>query len=172
MAGCTVDPLVARLWFESVDVDMSGLLDAKELRQALDIGGLVYSLEEAHLFIRAFDSKGNQTLNVNEFVELHKFLSSVQDTFALYSRGGRALAASNAAQALGRMGFTLDPTALQAVLRRFDKANTGMLDVTEFLHACLFLRTAARAFQAFDTGRTGRVELNFNQFCYAASYLA
>ncbi len=48
----SVDAVVARLWFESVDVDSSGLLDAKELRKALDIGGLEYSLGQAHLFVR------------------------------------------------------------------------------------------------------------------------
>lgn len=41
-----------RLWFESVDADNSGLLDAKELRQALEIGGLGYSLQQAHQFVR------------------------------------------------------------------------------------------------------------------------
>lgn len=35
-----------------IDADRSGLLDAKELRQALDIGGLNYSLLQAHLFVR------------------------------------------------------------------------------------------------------------------------
>ncbi|GIL89460.1 hypothetical protein Vretifemale_17272 [Volvox reticuliferus] len=114
----TVDPTVARLWFESVDADSSGLLDAKELRQALDIGGLDYTLAQAHLFVRTFDSTGNQKLNVNEFVELHLFLETVQSSFSRVARGGRWLSTADVKQALNLMGHSLSDTAMQAVLSR------------------------------------------------------
>ncbi|GLI69624.1 hypothetical protein VaNZ11_014291 [Volvox africanus] len=168
----TVDPTVARLWFESVDADSSGLLDAKELRQALDIGGLDYTLAQAHLFVRAFDSTGNQKLNVNEFVELHLFLEAVQSCFSRVARGGRWLSASDIQQALSFMGHSLSSTAMQAVLSRYDVDRRSHFGVDDFLQMCLFLRTASRAFQAFDPTKCGFAQLNFNQFCYAASYLA
>ncbi|GIL89461.1 hypothetical protein Vretimale_18943 [Volvox reticuliferus] len=168
----TVDPTVARLWFESVDADSSGLLDAKELRQALDIGGLDYTLAQAHLFVRTFDSTGNQKLNVNEFVELHLFLETVQSSFSRVARGGRWLSTADVKQALNLMGHSLSDTAMQAVLSRYDMNRRGNFGVEEFLQMCLFLRTAGRAFQAFDPTKCGFAQFNFNQFCYAASYLA
>ncbi|KAG2444090.1 hypothetical protein HYH02_009032 [Chlamydomonas schloesseri] len=170
MAG--VDPYVARLWFESVDADGSGLLDAKELRQAFDIGGLGYSLQQAHQFVRAFDSKGNHKLNVNEFVELHRFLSAVTDAFSAVSKGSKTITAADAPQALARLGYTLDPHALNAVLLRHDTDVSGTFARDDFLRISLFLHTARRGFTAFDTQRSGKIELNFNQLVYAASYLA
>ncbi|PNH04080.1 Peflin [Tetrabaena socialis] len=167
-----VDPLVARLWFESVDIDKSGSLCAKELRQALDIGGLSFSLGQAHLFVRAFDSQGNHRLNVNEFVALHSFLAGAQECFAQAARGARALAAADAAQALGRLGFTADAPAMQALLSRHDPEAKGLLTAENFLSMSLFMLSARRAFTTFDTARSGRIELSFNQFVYTSSHLA
>ncbi|KAG2497582.1 hypothetical protein HYH03_004328 [Edaphochlamys debaryana] len=169
----TVDPLVAQLWFEFVDSDRSGLLTAKELRQALEIGGLDYSLPQAYMFVRAFDSKNNQKLNVNEFVELHKFLSSVTDAFVgVAGAAGRSVSGEQALAALGRLGYTLDPSAGQAMLQRHDIEGKGVFGRDDFLRIALFMHTSRRAFQAFDTARSGRVDFTFNQFCYASSFLA
>lgn len=172
MAQAGLDPLAARLWFESVDADRSGLLDAKELRQALDIGGLNYSLLQAHLFVRAFDSQGKHKLNLPEFIELHNFLSSIQDSFDHVARGGRTIGVPEAQQALARMGFSVDATASQAMLMRHDPDMRGQFGRDEWLKMCLFMRTAQRAFAAFDTARAGRVEMAFNQFVYAAAHVA
>ncbi|GLC37051.1 hypothetical protein PLESTB_001396900 [Pleodorina starrii] len=163
---------VLQQWFQCVDTDGSGLLDAKELRQALDIGGLSYTLAQVHLLVRAFDSKGNQKLDLNEFVELHRFLDAVQTCFSHFARGGSRLSAADAQQALIHMGHRLDGTVMRAVLDRYDTDTRGTFGVEDFLRMCLFLRTAARAFQAFDTGKRGTVQLSLNQLCYAASYLA
>lgn len=39
----------------------------------------------------------------------------------------------------------------------------------EYIATCVFLRNTAAIFQAFDTMRSGRVSMDYNQFVYAAS---
>jgi hypothetical protein len=66
-------------------------------------------------------------------------------------------------------GYHLDKPALQVVFQRFDPSRQNGLGLTEFLALTLFLRSATATFNAFDSGRTGVVRLNFNQFLYACA---
>jgi hypothetical protein len=89
-------------------------------------------------------------------------------------------AAPRAGQALGERvtgalcvgahaGYKLEGRALELVFRRFDPSRAGALSLPEFLALTLFLRSATATFNAFDNTRTGVIQLNFNQFLYAAA---
>lgn len=57
-------------------------------------------------------------------------------------------------------------------LQKFDSDDaTQRLGLDAFIRGCLFLQTAARAFAAFDPGRTGSITTNFSQFVYCASHV-
>lgn len=167
-----MDPLAIRMWFESIDTDRSGHLNASELQRALALAGLQFGVSEAHSFIRAFDWQGNNTLNVDEFAQLYAFLSKVQDTFSLFDRdrSGR-LSPPELQAAVEQAGFRLDATAMSTLLARHDPSATGHLGRAEYVRLCMFLQGATKAFSAFDTARKGQVELTFNQLVYSASHL-
>ncbi|KXZ45192.1 hypothetical protein GPECTOR_57g482 [Gonium pectorale] len=166
-----MDLEAARLWFQSVDTNRSGHLDAHELKRALEMGRLNYTLHQVHQFIRVFDYQGDKKLDVNEFIQLHRFLCEVQDCFAAVGRGSPLLPAADLPTALARMGHQLEPQAMQAVLVRFDVSGRGGLALEDFLSACFFLMAARRVFYRFDPQQSGRATFDFNQFCYAAAHL-
>lgn len=72
---------------------------------------------------RAFDSKGNHKLNVNEFVELHRFLSAVTDAFTAVAKGSKTITAADAPQVLARLGKS--PGMTQRCTQRIGTRNQG-----------------------------------------------
>jgi len=60
------------MWFRAIDTDASGFLDARELQQALAKGNLHYGLTDTDQMVRAFDTRGSRSLNVQEFQKLHE----------------------------------------------------------------------------------------------------
>lgn len=51
----------------------------------------------------------------------------------------------------------------------YDPDRNGTLGMAEFIAMTLFLKSSAAMFQAFDSQRSGRVNLDYNQFIYAAA---
>mmetsp|Transcript_31983 Transcript_31983/g.71071 ORF Transcript_31983/g.71071 Transcript_31983/m.71071 type:complete len:168 (-) Transcript_31983:312-815(-) len=167
-----MDPNLAA-WFKAVDTSGEGLVDAKEVQKALEMGGLKFSLTDVDSMIRAFDNTGKRSLNVEEFARLHGFLMSCNNSFYSFDadRSGH-LNSTEAQQALAQAGFRLDKPAFDAIFNKHDPNKASNIELTEFVRLCLSLQTAARAFAAFDPQRTGKVTLSFDQFVYAASHLA
>uniref|UniRef100_A0A7S0X1H2 EF-hand domain-containing protein n=1 Tax=Chlamydomonas leiostraca TaxID=1034604 RepID=A0A7S0X1H2_9CHLO len=165
------DPLIG--WFNSIDTDKSGELDANELQRALALGNLQFGLTDVDAMVRAFDTTGRRKLNLQEFSRLHAFLTSVQNSFAYFDQDrSRTLASNEVNQALRHAGFNLDPPVVQAMMSRHDPDNNNQMSLDEFIRMCLFLQSCVRTFSAFDAQRTGRITLDFGQFVYAASHIA
>jgi len=161
------DPVVVS-WFQSVDTNNGGTVDAAELQRALALGGLNYDTTCTGVMIRAFDSSGKGALNLEEFTRLHHFLTSVNQSFYTFDsdRSGQ-LSTSEVHNALQQAGFKMDPPVLAAALKRHDTSKSGNLHLTEYIQLCLMLQNCHRAFAAFDPQRTGKIALSFNQFVYA-----
>ncbi|KAI8462649.1 MAG: hypothetical protein J3K34DRAFT_175924 [Monoraphidium minutum] len=161
-----------RQWFNSIDVDCSGHLDAKELQRALALGNLNFSLTDVDHMVRACDPDNTRTLGFEDFQRLHNFLVNVQASYHAFDRdcSGR-LTTDEVTTALRQAGFTLDPPAVTALMDRFDPDNNKQLTLDEFIRACLFLQTGARTFAAFDPRRSGSITVNFSQFIYCCSHV-
>ncbi|KAG1662375.1 hypothetical protein FOA52_006637 [Chlamydomonas sp. UWO 241] len=167
------DPNAVAMWFRSIDTDGSGFLDARELQQALAKGNLHYGLTDTDTMVRAFDTRGSRSLSTAEFQKLHEFLNSVTSSFNYFDTDrSRALSANEVISALKHAGFHMDPPVVQAMFKRHDPNNTNTLSLDEYIRLCLFLQSCVRTFGAFDTGRSGRITLDFNQFVYAGSHIA
>ena len=69
-------------WFDSIDADRSGRLDARELQRALALGNLNFDASVCAAMVRAFASGGARTLAFDEFSRLHHFLVNVQKSFS------------------------------------------------------------------------------------------
>lgn len=66
-------------------------------------------------------------------------------------------------------GHQLDAPAFDALFSAYNPERSGTLDLTEAIALILFMQGAASTFGAFDPGRQGRIDLDFNQFVYAAA---
>lgn len=162
-----------KAWFDAIDVDRSGRLDARELQRALAMGNLNFGLNDVDQMVRAFDTDNSRTLGFGEFSRLHYFLVNVQNSFQTFDRDRSGkLEPNEVMQALHQAGFQLDQPAMMAMISKFDPDNSMSLSLDEYIRSCLFLQTSARVFGAFDSQRTGQVHLSFNQFVYAASHVS
>lgn len=75
-----------KAWFDAIDIDRSGRLDAKELQRALAMGNLNFGLNDVDQMVRAFDTDSTRTLGFGEFSRLHYFLVNVQNSFQQFDR--------------------------------------------------------------------------------------
>ena len=167
--GATPEQL--RAWFDAIDRNRNGALAAVELQNALQLGGLNFSLATVAHIIRIHDRTGKGAIAFADFSRLHEFLTNVQHSFEYFDKDkSGSLSYDEIFAALQHAGYTLERQALQAVFQRFDPARSGALGLAEFLALTLFLRSATATFNAFDPQRTGVVRLSFNQFLYAASH--
>ena len=81
-----VDPTVAQ-WFQAVDQDDSGQIDATELGQALANGDMTKFSEEAcRMMITMFDTNMTGTIDVHEFGKLFKYINDWKGMFENFDR--------------------------------------------------------------------------------------
>ena len=66
-------------------------------------------------------------------------------------------------------GYRLDQPAFEAAMRAFDPDRNAHFELAEYIAFNLFLRSAAQTFRSFDSAGQNRINLDFNQFVYAAS---
>jgi Ca2+-binding EF-hand superfamily protein len=79
--------------------------------------------------VRAFDTRGKQKLNLQEFTRLHTFLTSIQATFVYFDRDrSQTLQSSEVIAALKHAGFTLDQPVVDSLLARHHGAKGLQLD--------------------------------------------
>lgn len=74
----TADNQALQQWFNVVDSDRSGQVNAAELQKALAQGGLNFSMKLVSSLIRMYDADRTAQLSFPQFCEVHKFLVRVQ----------------------------------------------------------------------------------------------
>lgn len=157
-------------WFQSVDTDRSGAVSVEELQRALAMGGLHFSLALCAQMIRLHDRDNSRTIDYQEFVQLHGFIMTTQNAFYYYDRDrSNSLTRDEVFNALKQAGFQLDRPAFEQLFRTFDPDNNNQLSLAEFMAMTVFLQSCSLTFQAFDDRRTGRINVDFSQFVYAAA---
>eukprot|EP01024_Parvocaulis_polyphysoides_P036599 TRINITY_DN32547_c1_g1_i4.p1 TRINITY_DN32547_c1_g1~~TRINITY_DN32547_c1_g1_i4.p1 ORF type:complete len:218 (+),score=0.69 TRINITY_DN32547_c1_g1_i4:2-655(+) len=160
-----------RQWFDAIDQDRNGCLDAMELQRALALGQLHFSLQTVAHMIRIHDRDNNGTISFDEFHRLHGFLINMQNSFRYFDKDKSGeLSLAEVHQALLHARFNLDQTAFYTLCRAFDPNRSGTLGLPAYIAMTLFLQSCSDVFNAFDPQRTGRVSMDFNQFIYAASH--
>merc|ERR1712023_114089 len=149
-------------WFMQVDKDRSGHIDARELQDALNMGGNSFQPDQITRLMRAFDLDGNGNIGMNEFVAMHKFLSAMRDSFYYFDRDrSNSLDFQELHQALMRSGYQLSYQSMMAVLPKFDKNLSATLSFDQYLDLCVFLGGMRKLMQFYDPRGMGAITLNF-----------
>ncbi|XP_030943554.1 sorcin-like isoform X2 [Quercus lobata] len=157
-------------WFERVDSEKTGTITAPQLKSALSVGNLEFSLSVVQQMIRMYDFDRNGTMSFDEFVALNKFLLKVQQAFSDRERGRGYIVPDDVYEvSLVKIGFSLDSPAFYTVCESFDQKKNGRFRLDDFISLCIFLQSARNLFSSFDTAKQGRVTLDLNQFVFCTA---
>uniref|UniRef100_A0A164V4D3 EF-hand domain-containing protein n=1 Tax=Daucus carota subsp. sativus TaxID=79200 RepID=A0A164V4D3_DAUCS len=140
-----------KVWFDRVDSEKTGSITAAQLKAALSVGNLDFSISVVQQMIRMYDFDRNGTMSFQEFVELNRFLLKVQQAF------------SDAERARGYI-------VPDDVYESFDQKKNGRFRLDDFISLCIFVHSSRNMFNSFDTSKQGRVTLDLNQFIYCSEY--
>uniref|UniRef100_A0A5B7BAK1 Putative sorcin-like n=1 Tax=Davidia involucrata TaxID=16924 RepID=A0A5B7BAK1_DAVIN len=160
---------ILREWFERVDSEKTGSITAIQLKRALSVGNLEFSLSVVQQMIRMYDFDRNGTMSFEEFVALNKFLLKVQHAFSDLERGRGFLVPDDVYEALVKIGFSLDSPSFYTVCESFDQKKNGRFRLDDFISLCIFVQSSRNLFNSFDTSKQGRVTLDLNQFIYCTA---
>lgn len=147
----------------TVDRDRSGSISADEL-QGLAFGGRPLGYDSAVKIIKVFDRDYSGTIDFYEYASLHKFITSMQQSFvqADTDRNG-VLDSREIAYALQVAGFSLSPRAVQALYHRHDKGRNQGVSFPMFLDIAADIALLKTQFEWLDTDRDGLVTVNLDQ---------
>ncbi|XP_013384023.1 programmed cell death protein 6 isoform X3 [Lingula anatina] len=161
-----VDPQF--LWgvFQRVDKDHSGHINSFELQSALSNGTWTpFNPETVRLMIGMFDRDNNGTINFQEFQSLWKYVTDWQNTFRSYDRDNSGAIDKNELKiALQSFGYRLSDRFYDILIRKFDRQGRGQVAFDDFIQCCVVMQTLSSAFQQQDTGRTGWIQMSYEQF--------
>ncbi|DBA93267.1 hypothetical protein WJX79_000408 [Trebouxia sp. C0005] len=157
-------------WYENIDLNKDGELDAGELQRALATCNLHFSLAVVAHMIRIQNHGRANSISCAEFCRLHGFLTDMQQSFQYFGQAHAGqLQQTEAMEALQHAGFQLDDMAFTTLFKAFNPDCTHWLSISEYIALTLFLQSASATFEAFDQQKKGVVTLNFNQWIYATA---
>lgn len=158
-----------RAWFDAVDVDRSGYVSPPELTQCLQRAGHNFSVEICAKMIRMFDRDGSGQISFMEFQQLFAFLNGMIAGFRARDRDGSGrLDGGEVRIALQQSGYQLAEPTFQLMMRKFDRAQQGSLDLNGYTELSVALGTARNVFSFYDRSRTGQVTFTFDTFTTAS----
>jgi len=164
------------IWFQKVDADKSGTIDANELSK-VQFTGKPLGKGAAIKLIRAFDKNGDTQIDFSEYVLLHGFIVKMQNSFTasdVNKSGG--LDFNELQNALRNAGFPLSPQAAKESYDHFELPNAKFgsakgVPMNGFLLVCAYLATVRNIFEYNDSDRDGKITLTFDQFAHITVHL-
>ncbi|XP_076046563.1 programmed cell death protein 6-like [Oratosquilla oratoria] len=163
-----VDPNIM-MWFQAVDQDRSGQINASELQQALQNGNWSKFSEEAcRLMIKMFDSDNSGSINVHEFSQLFGFISQWTNVYRSYDKDNSGtIDEGEMHQALQQMGFRLSPQFTAFGVAKF-APKTRKVTLDNFIVFNVQIRNLTDAFRARDREMKGVITIGYEDFMTTA----
>ncbi|NWU82046.1 PEF1 protein, partial [Onychorhynchus coronatus] len=161
-----VDP-EAFSWFQTVDVDHSGFISVKELKQALvNNNWSSFNDETCLLMINMFDKTRSGRIDVYGFSALLRFIQQWKSLFQQYDRDqSGSISFTELQQAFSQMGYNLSPQFSQLLLARYaQRSPNPSIQLDRFIHICMQLQSLTDAFREKDTALVGNVRLSYEDF--------
>jgi Ca2+-binding EF-hand superfamily protein len=166
-------------WFNRVDKDQSGDIDATELQVALVNGDWShFNLNTVNLLMNIVDLDRDDRINFNEFADLWSFIKLWQSTFHRFDvdKSG-TIDRTELQNALTDFGYVVTPQLLNILQHKYDvkapaphvvpspKVGTPPgITFDHFVRACVVLHQVTEAFKKLHTDREGWVKIDYLQF--------
>jgi len=159
-----VDPQVAQ-WFNAVDTDRSGQIDAKELQRALVNGNWSNFSEEAcRMMIDMFDLDRSGSINMHEFASLYKYINDWKSLFERIDRDRSGfIEEEELRQALEQMGYRFSPTFISNLLAKYDPRGRR-LTLDYFIVCNVQIKRLTDSFRSRDKEMRGTATLAYEDF--------
>eukprot|EP00088_Acartia_fossae_P042303 TRINITY_DN443_c0_g1_i4.p1 TRINITY_DN443_c0_g1~~TRINITY_DN443_c0_g1_i4.p1 ORF type:complete len:250 (-),score=86.58 TRINITY_DN443_c0_g1_i4:1359-2108(-) len=160
----SVDPQIAQ-WFNAVDSDRSGQIDAKELQRALVNGNWTNFSEEAcRMMIDMFDANRSGTIDVQEFSQLFAYINNWKREFEkLDSDRSGKIEQAEYTRALEQMGYRFSPTFISNLLAKYD-ARGRRLTLDNFIVSNVQIKRLTDSFRSRDKEMRGQATLQYEDF--------
>ncbi|KAM7372956.1 hypothetical protein PAMP_007844 [Pampus punctatissimus] len=158
-------------WFQSVDVDRSGFISLKELRQALvNSNWSTFNDETCLMMINMFDKTRSGRMDLFGFSALWDFMQRWRALFNHYDRDrSGCISGAEMHQALAQMGYNLSPQFSETLVRRYIvRGGPQGIQLDRFIQVCTQLQSMTQAFRERDASMTGTARLNYEEFLSGA----
>merc|ERR1711970_1391314 len=152
-------------WFQAVDVDRSGHINAIELQQALVNGNMSKFSEDAcRMMIDMFDANKSGTIDVSEFGQLFNFVNQWKGVFQGFDRDrSGSIELLELTQALQQMGYRFSQNFVNNVLARYDPKNRR-LTLDNFIVVSFQLKRLTDSFKRRDREMRGQAVMGYEDF--------
>jgi len=160
----SADPQVIE-WFNAVDTDRSGQIDALELQQALVNGNMSKFSEEAcRMMIDMFDMDKTGQINSGEFGSLFSFINQWKGMFEGLdqSRVG-TLGMEEFTRAIEQMGYRFSPTFVGNLLNKYSPREKR-ITLDNFIVASVQIKRLTDSFRTRDTQMNGQANMAYEDF--------
>lgn len=157
-----VNPEVQQ-FFQAVDVDRSGKINANELQAALVNGqGKNFSDSVCVLLVKAFGKEEKGSISIREFQFLYDFVNNWISTFRSYDRDDSGyIEEAEFSAALQQMGYRFSPQFYQSLLG----TTQSRITVDEFIEHCMKIQRFTELFRARDVEQKGIITIGYEDFC-------
>lgn len=159
-----VDPQIAQ-WFNAVDQDRSGQIDAKELQKALVNGNWSNFSEEAcRMMIDMYDANGSGTIDATEFGQLFSYFNQWKAIYEGEDKDKSGLIDQDEfTRALEQMGYRFSPTFVGNLLVKFDPRGRR-LTLDNFIVSSIQIKRLTDSFRNRDQQMRGQAEFSYEDF--------
>lgn len=153
-------------WFNTIDRDHSGKINAKELQAALFNGqGKHFSEGVCHLMINIFDKNRNGTIEVREFQELYHYINNWMNVFRIYDKDDSGfIEEAELSLAVQQMGFRFSPEFFKVIVAKSDTLNHRQISADQFIAFCVQLQRFTEIFRMKDKDQKGLISIGFEDF--------
>ena len=143
---------VLRTYFDQVDINKDGSINAKELHAALDNGNQTnFNMTTVNMMIDHMDQDDNGDICFKEFGLLWHSLLDWQNTFQLYDHDKNdTITLVELEKALASFGYNLRPAVYAQLLRKLNLASEQSARFDDFIKCCLILQGITAKFTRED----------------------
>lgn len=152
-------------WFQAVDQDNSGQIDAKELGSALANGdGSMFSEEACKVMINMFDTNLTGTIDIHEFGKLFAYIQQWKAMFEGFDRDRTGtIDQGEFTQAIQQMGYRFSPQFTQNILAKCDPRGRK-LTLDNFIMVSVQVKRLTDSFRTRDKEMKGQAVMGYEDF--------
>ena len=165
-------------WFYSIDTNRNGTLDQGELARALEQAGMRVEPVTIGKLMQTFDLDGNNSISINEFICMYKYLLDIKNSFTSHDRDRSGyLEYNEVMRALSQTGRNISLQTGTSLMKKYDPTGSGRISLEGYINLCMCLASIRSFYEKTlnkqhkgkkNKGKT--IELTLNDLMDAAPY--